>query len=153
METLSVDSGELSVAFKEWLSRAKKGDYVAIQAYLSPTEETTESLKKLRLGRLKKLGIATTVGFGPRFLHSTGQLHKGGANNGLFLQLVDEPSEDLFVPCVDYTFGDIIRAQALGDFQALKKRGRRVLRINLKKDVSTGLSKIIMLLNNQKNGG
>ncbi|MFQ5975238.1 MAG: bifunctional transaldolase/phosoglucose isomerase [Candidatus Hydrothermarchaeales archaeon] len=150
VETVSIDSGEFSGAFKDWLSQAKKGDYVAIQAYLSATEETTESLKKLRLGLLKKLGIATTVGFGPRFLHSTGQLHKGGTNNGLFLQLVDEPSVDLSVPGADYTFGDIIRAQAVGDFQALKNRGRKVLRVNMKNDVLTGLSKIIELLNTQE---
>jgi len=153
VETLSIASEEFVETFKKWLSKAKKGDYVAIQAYLSAKDETTESLKKLRLALLKKLSIATTVGVGPRFLHSTGQLHKGGANNGLFLQLIDEPSEDLSIPGAEYTFGDIIKAEAVGDFQALKKRGRRVLRVNLKKDVSRGLSKIIEILNNQEDRG
>jgi transaldolase/glucose-6-phosphate isomerase len=142
-ETVNVEDNEaLTAAFKEWISAAKEGYYVAIQAYLQPTPKTTRSLQMIREKLAKKTLLATALGYGPRFLHSTGQLHKGGPNTGLFLQLIDEPEENLMIPEKDYSFGDIIRAQALGDYQALKKSGRRVLRINLKKDVNAGLSHI-----------
>ena len=79
-----------------------------------------------------KARVATTAGYGPRFLHSTGQLHKGGANNGLFLQIVDDATaNDVAVPETDYTFGQLITAQSAGDAGALLQRGRRVLRVNL----------------------
>lgn len=147
IETISVEAQDgLSKAMDDWLAKADKGDYVAIQAYLSPTKETAEMLQKIRTELLNRWGLATTVGYGPRFLHSTGQLHKGGPNNGLFLQIIDEPAEDLSVPDAEYTFGEVIRAQGIGDYQALKKRGRRVLRVNLEKDVSGGLSMIYRLL-------
>jgi transaldolase/glucose-6-phosphate isomerase len=83
--------------------------------------------------------LATTQGYGPRFLHSTGQLHKGGPDEALVLQLVDEPEQDLAVPEADFTFGGLIRAQALGDYQALRRRGRRVLRVNLRHDPVGGI--------------
>ena len=83
--------------------------------------------------------MATTSGYGPRFLHSTGQLHKGGPDGGRFLQIVDEPEHDLPVPETDFTFGTLIRAQADGDRKALEQRGRRVMRVNLGGDVSGGL--------------
>jgi transaldolase/glucose-6-phosphate isomerase len=86
-----------------------------------------------------RIGNATTVGYGPRFLHSTGQLHKGGANNGVFLQIVDTPTDDLSIPETGETFGRIIAAQALGDYQALRERGRRVLRIDLGPNRKKGL--------------
>jgi transaldolase/glucose-6-phosphate isomerase len=82
------------------------------------------------------------LGYGPRFLHSTGQLHKGGPNNGLFLQVVDEPNMDLPVPETDFSFKNLIKAQAVGDYSALKQRGRRILRVNLKSDASSGLRKL-----------
>lgn len=147
VETISAeDQDGLTKALDDWLAQAKEGDYVAIQAYLPSNEETTKLLQKIRMELLNRLGLATTLGYGPRFLHSTGQLHKGGPNNGLFLQIVDEPAEDVPVPEAEYTFGELIHAQALGDYQALKKRGRRVLRVDLKKDVAGGLSKISELL-------
>jgi transaldolase/glucose-6-phosphate isomerase len=142
-ETINAEDKEaLATAITDWLSTAEQGDYLAIQAYLEPTKETTRSLQMIRKKLLKNTGLATTLGYGPRFLHSTGQLHKGGPNTGLFLQLIDEPNEDLMIPEKEYSFGDIIRAQALGDYQALKKRGRRILRINLKGEVNAGLSRI-----------
>ena len=88
---------------------------------------------------LERLRIATTFGYGPRFLHSTGQLHKGGPNTGLFLQIVDSPRSDLEVPGAGYTFGQLIRAQAVGDFRALTQKGRRVLRVDVGSDVPSGL--------------
>jgi transaldolase/glucose-6-phosphate isomerase len=89
-----------------------------------------------------QLHLATTVGYGPRFLHSTGQLHKGGPNTGFFLQLIDEPKDDLPVPEADYTFGTLIRAQALGDYRALRQRDRRVLRVMLGHDVQGALAQL-----------
>ena len=89
---------------------------------------------------LDRTKLASTLGFGPRFLHSTGQLHKGGKNTGLFLQLVDEAENDFPVPGKDYSFRDLIQAQSRADFQALKRKGRRILRVNLKKNVLENLS-------------
>ncbi len=102
-----------------------------------PTRWTRCSGCARRLG--SRTRAATTLGLGPRFLHSTGQLHKGGPDTGLFLQLVDEPQADLPVPETTYTFGQLIRAQAAGDAMALEQRGRRVLRINLGADAKAGL--------------
>ncbi len=125
-----------------WLGAARRGDYMALQAYLAPTARTTAALQGIRLVLRERLKLATTLGYGPRFLHSTGQLHKGGPNTGLFLQLVDEPEDDIEVPETDYGFAALIRAQALGDFRALRQRGRRVLRLNLGRDVAGGLARI-----------
>ena len=83
------------------------------------------------MGLRDRLRLATTVGFGPRFLHSTGQLHKGGPNTGLFVQVVDEPAEDVEIPGKPYTFGTLIKAQAAGDLLALRDRDRRVVRVSL----------------------
>ena len=87
-----------------------------------------------------RLHLATTVGFGPRFLHSTGQLHKGGPDTGLFLQIVDDAAPDLPVPGTDYTFGRLVTAQADGDYGALAAKGRRVLRVDLDGDPVGGLA-------------
>ncbi|MFQ5795439.1 MAG: bifunctional transaldolase/phosoglucose isomerase [Candidatus Bipolaricaulia bacterium] len=147
VESIRVDQLEdLAQAISDWLSQARSGDYVAVQAYLAPTPETTATLQEIRLTLRDRLKLATTLGYGPRFLHSTGQLHKGGPNTGLFLQLVDEPTDDLPVPETDYTFGTLIRAQAQGDNQALKQRGRRVLRVNLGGDASAGLKRLAKML-------
>ena len=118
-------------ALEEFVRGASLGDYIALQAFVPPTAEVTSALQELRVSLRKRTKLATTVGFGPRFLHSTGQLHKGGANNGLFIQIVDEPARDVDVPETDYTFGQLVRAQALGDAAALAQKERRLLRINL----------------------
>ena len=141
-ESVPVDDPELKRAFESWLSGARAGDYIAIQAYLAPDARTADALQDLRRGLLEKTGLATTLGYGPRFLHSTGQLHKGGPNEVLVLQLVDEPRQDLEVPETDFTFGGLIAAQALGDYRALRKRGRRVLRANLKKEGGAGIARL-----------
>ncbi|KAF0106467.1 MAG: transaldolase / glucose-6-phosphate isomerase [Anaerolineaceae bacterium] len=114
-----------------FLASAKKGDYVAINAYLPRNAGTLAALTELRLKVRARTGCATTVGFGPRFLHSTGQLHKGGPDTGLFLQITADPVEDLEIPGQGLTFGVLERAQALGDYEALAARGRRVLRLHL----------------------
>lgn len=142
----ATEPGALARHLAAWLAAARPGDYVAVQAYLAPTGRTREALQAIRLVLRDRLKLATTLGYGPRFLHSTGQLHKGGANSGLFLQLVDEPEDDIAVPETDYSFGALIRAQALGDYRALIKRGRRVLRLNLGRDTAGGLARLVTAL-------
>jgi transaldolase/glucose-6-phosphate isomerase len=125
------------------LASMKSGDYFGIHAYL-PSDDVTDALMaKIRHRIGNRAGAATTAGYGPRFLHSTGQLHKGGPNNGVFLQLVDEPQEDLAVPEGSTTFGRIIAAQALGDYLALQERGRRVVRVDLGADREKGLTALL----------
>ncbi len=137
---------ELSRAVKELLKQCRPGDYIALQAYLAPDAQITAALEKMRDGLRDRLHVATTIGYGPRFLHSTGQLHKGGPNTGLFLQFVDQPLEDLEVPEKGYSFGTLIRAQSEGDYQALKSRQRRVIRVDLGENALAGLSEIEKLL-------
>jgi transaldolase/glucose-6-phosphate isomerase len=128
-------SWEDQPALKMFLSQTKAGDYVALNAYLPRNRQMAALLRRLRLAIRKKTGCATTVGFGPRFLHSTGQLHKGGAGNGLYLQITAEPVNDIHIPDEPLTFGTLERAQSLGDLEALKGRGRRALRVHLPEPV------------------
>jgi glucose-6-phosphate isomerase len=113
------------------LETVRPGDYIAIQAYLPQTPENESFLTAARVRLRDRLKVATTLGFGPRFLHSTGQLHKGGPATGVFIQIVDEPSVDVPIPEKPYTFRRLLDAQAAGDLQALRNRGRRVARIRL----------------------
>jgi transaldolase/glucose-6-phosphate isomerase len=122
-----------------FLTQAGPGDYVALMAYLSETRTIDQALQAIRLRLRDRLKLATTLGYGPRFLHSTGQFHKGGPNIGLFLQLTADDTEDADVPGEPYSFGVLKRAQALGDLEALRKHGRRVMRIHLGADVAAGL--------------
>jgi transaldolase/glucose-6-phosphate isomerase len=138
----SDDTAALQGALSSWTSKAKPRDYVSVQAYLNPTPEHDAVLQSICEALRDRLGAATTLGYGPRFLHSTGQLHKGGPNTVLVLQLIDQPSEDVPVPETDYTFGALIQAQALGDFTALKQRRRRALRVNLGSDTKAGLERL-----------
>lgn len=114
-----------------FFAQANAGDYVALNAYVPRSPTFEKQLTDLRAAIQKQTHLATTLGFGPRFLHSTGQLHKGGANNGLFLQITREPERDLEIPNEGITFGTLERAQALGDFEALAARGRRTMRVHL----------------------
>jgi glucose-6-phosphate isomerase len=118
-------------ALSGFFGQAVPGDYVALLAYLSETKEQEEILQRIRIRLRNRLHLATTLGYGPRFLHSTGQFHKGGPNTGLFLQLTSSEVEDLQIPGEPYTFGTFKYAQALGDLQALKKNGRRLVRIHM----------------------
>lgn len=113
-----------------FIAQSEPGDYIAVNAYVPRDESTERELTHLRKQILSKTGRATTLGFGPRFLHSTGQLHKGGANNGLFIQITQDDQEDLDIPGKNYSFGILARAQAQGDLEALLARGRRVIRIH-----------------------
>jgi transaldolase/glucose-6-phosphate isomerase len=135
-----------SKALASFIGGARIGDYISIQAYLAPDGDTEAALQDFRLNLRDRLKLATTVGWGPRFLHSTGQLHKGGPATGNFIQLVDEVEKDLTVPETGYTFGQLIHAQAIGDYKALRQRGRRVLRINLGHDTMKGLSLLLDML-------
>ena len=130
---------DLEAAFARLLDDAPSGSYVALQAFLAPSPSTDALLRRLRAAVGERTGFATTLGYGPRFLHSTGQLHKGGPDSGLFIQLVDRPADDLPVPETGFTFGRLIAAQAAGDHQALVAAGRKVLRIDLGSEVTGGL--------------
>jgi transaldolase/glucose-6-phosphate isomerase len=121
----------LADVVQAFVAQSRDGDYIAINAYVPRNERTQNRLQALRAKILKSTGRATTLGFGPRFLHSTGQLHKGGANNGMFLQITQEPSVDVEVPGQGLTFGTLERAQALGDLESLLSVGRRAIRILL----------------------
>jgi transaldolase/glucose-6-phosphate isomerase len=115
----------------KFTASAKPGDYVAINAYLMRDRKNQATLQKLRSWIMARTKLSTTVGFGPRYLHSTGQLHKGGANNGLFLVITADPTQDLDIPHEDLSFGIMLHGQALGDLEALEARDRRVLHIHL----------------------
>jgi transaldolase/glucose-6-phosphate isomerase len=135
--------GSLSDLVRAHLTRIQLGDYVALLAYFQETPEHESLLQSLRLkiGRLAK--VATTTGYGPRFLHSTGQMHKGGDDSGLFLQLTADDTPDLPIPGYPYTFGILKQAQAIGDFQSLASRHRRAIRIHLGTDIQGGLRRLI----------
>ncbi|OGU27660.1 MAG: hypothetical protein A2057_13180 [Ignavibacteria bacterium GWA2_35_9] len=126
-----------------------EGSYVALQAYIKPGKDSSDILQMLRTKIQKKYKVAVTAGYGPRFLHSTGQLHKGDSGNGLFIQFTSSPQNDLPIPDKpvedksSITFGILKRAQALGDKQALIDKGRKVLQFDLGKDVIDGLRKIV----------
>jgi transaldolase/glucose-6-phosphate isomerase len=122
---------EAGSAIADFLTRSQAGDYLALAAFLPRTGEMIEVLQDLRRALRDKTNLAVTLGFGPRFLHSTGQLHKGGANNGLFLQITADPVEVIEIPTQNISFGTLELAQALGDYEALVAKDRRVLRVHL----------------------
>lgn len=122
-----------------FLARVGAGDYVAVLAYLHRTDARHAALEALRHAARARTKAATTLGYGPRFLHSTGQLHKGGANNGVFLQITADEG-DAAIPGERYGFGVLRAAQAAGDFDVLEARGRRVLRVHLGREVEAGLT-------------
>lgn len=145
MEKGTLPAGE---ALKTFINQARPGDYVSIQAYVRPTPAMDTALNDLRLRLRDKLKLATTVGYGPRFLHSTGQLHKGDGGNGLFIQFTSEAIQDVPIPdeagrsTAAMTFGVLKNAQALGDAQALRNAGRRVICFDLGTDVLGGLNRL-----------
>lgn len=139
--------GSLSEILDSFLRLGQAGDYIALNAYLPREAHYEEMLHKLRIAIRKRTRLATTVGFGPRFLHSTGQLHKGGANNGMYLQITAEPTHDLPIPGWGLTFGIMERAQALGDLEALQAQDRRALRIHLPEPEA--ISRLVELLEKQ----
>ncbi len=135
---------------QEFLQSATSGDYVALQAYLPRNDRCTQRLESLRRVIGHRTRMATTVGIGPRFLHSTGQMHKGGPNSGLFIQFVREPVQDFDIPDPGnssvLSFGTLQAAQAMGDAEALQKSGRRVLRMQLGQDPLADLERLTAAL-------
>jgi transaldolase / glucose-6-phosphate isomerase len=124
------------------LGRAVTGDYFALLAYVTMNAENETALQTIRHTVRDTKKVATVLGFGPRFLHSTGQAYKGGPNSGVFLQITSDDAHDLPVPEQKYTFGIVKAAQARGDFAVLAERGRRALRVHFGKDVKAGLAKL-----------
>jgi hypothetical protein len=133
-------AGSPGEALNAFLEGAQAGAYIALQAYVTPNAETEEALEALRARLRERTCRATTLGYGPRFLHSTGQLHKGGKPNGWFLQLVREHPDDRQIPGKGYTFGRLIDAQAIGDAKTLAEHELPVLRVNLGPDPQAGLA-------------
>jgi transaldolase/glucose-6-phosphate isomerase len=132
-------SPTLASCLRAHLSRLRRGDYFAILAYLEMNSVNENALQEIRRRVRDRFRVATCLGFGPRFLHSTGQAYKGGPNTGVFLQITCEDSADVPVPGQKYTFGVVKAAQARGDFEVLAARGRRALRVHLGSDVAGGL--------------
>ena len=124
------------------LEQASAGDYLVIMAYIPQSPGVDTALDDLRRRVTKRYGIATTMGYGPRFLHSTGQLHKGGPGTGLFLQITAEHSRDLDIPGTPFTFAALADAQALGDLQALRTAGRRSVRVDAGSSPEQGIRRI-----------
>lgn len=143
-----IGAPSLATYLKAHLSRIQKHDYVDFAAFIEMSDEHIALLQESRVIIRDHKKVATCLGFGPRFLHSTGQAYKGGPNSGVFIQITAEQSEDIPVPNHRYTFGLVIMAQAEGDFTVLAKRSRRVLRIHLGKDVKNGLKKLRELIRN-----
>jgi glucose-6-phosphate isomerase len=138
--------GTLAGELRRHLARAREDAYLALQAFVAPTAARAEALDRLRRILRDATGRATTSGFGPRFLHSTGQLHKGGAPIGWFLQLTADHPTDVEIPGRPFTFGQLIDAQAIGDFEALEAHGLPVLRVHLGADVDAGLASLERVL-------
>ena len=128
------------------LARFEVGDYFALTAYVDMNEENRGLLEEIRKAVRDARTVATTLGFGPRFLHSTGQLHKGGPNSGVFLQITSDDAVDVPIPGETYTFGLLKRFQAQGDFAVLAERERRALRVHLGPDVASGLRSLLALV-------
>jgi transaldolase / glucose-6-phosphate isomerase len=136
----------LAAYLRAHLGRIKPGDYFAVLGYIEMNAEHESLLQSLRTSVRDNKRVATCLGFGPRFLHSTGQAYKGGPNSGVFLQITCEDAADLPVPGQKYTFGVVKAAQARGDFAVLAERKRRALRVHLGKDVNGGLKKLAELV-------
>ena len=132
----------LAGALRAHLARIRPRDYVALTAYLQGTSGVAGALDAVRVHIRDRFRVATTVGYGPRFLHSTGQLHKGGGDGGLFLQFTADDPVDLPIPGEPYTFGVMKAAQALGDLQSLQARKRRAVRIHIAGDIADGLRRV-----------
>jgi transaldolase / glucose-6-phosphate isomerase len=142
----ALGKGNLADYLRAHLNRIKTGDYFALLGYIQMNDAHEARMQEIRHAVRDAKEVATCLGFGPRFLHSTGQAYKGGPNSGVFLQITCDDAKDLPVPGVKYTFGIVKAAQARGDFQVLADRGRRALRIHLGKDVEVGLSELLNIL-------
>ncbi|HTT16253.1 MAG TPA: hypothetical protein VMH49_02680 [Thermoplasmata archaeon] len=133
-------------ALERWARAVRPRDYVAVQAFLPPDRATDAALEAVASALRRRLNVVVTVGYGPRFLHSTGQLHKGGPPTGAFLQIVDRPEPELPVPELGLTFGAIVAAQASGDRTALTEKRRRLVAVDVAADEGDGLARLATLL-------
>jgi glucose-6-phosphate isomerase/transaldolase/glucose-6-phosphate isomerase len=136
------DMGEAG-AISQLLAMAGPGDYLAIMAYITQSPEVDQALDDLRRRVTEKFGIATTMGYGPRFLHSTGQQHKGGPASGLFLQITEEHSQSRPIAGTPYSFEVLADAQALGDLQALRASERRAIRVDAGADLASAIKNMV----------
>jgi transaldolase/glucose-6-phosphate isomerase len=128
------------------LSTIQPGDYFAILAYTQPTPEVDEAVRRIRVAIRDRFGVATTAGYGPRYLHSTGQLHKGGPNSGVYLMLTDQRGEDIHIPGENYGFKTLIQAQWAGDLKSLRDHGRRVAMVPMSDDRTDTLAQLLELV-------
>jgi glucose-6-phosphate isomerase len=142
LTSLTAGNRSLTGFLRAHMNQLGRGDYMALLAYIEMNTEHEETLQTMRHAVRDRRHVATCLGFGPRFLHSTGQAYKGGPNTGVFLQITCDDANDLPVPGQKYTFGTVKAAQARGDFQVLADRKRRALRVHLPKDVDQGLEKL-----------
>ncbi len=133
---------DIDGALTAFLSQARPRDYVALMAYVTPNSENEAALQRLRAAIRDEHRVATTLGFGPRFLHSTGQLHKGGPDTGLYIQITTDDAVDVPIPGQPFTFSILKQAQAQGDLQSLRDHGRRVIRLHIGGDLAVGLSRL-----------
>src|SRR4029077_6037217 len=124
------------------LAQSARGDYVAVMAYVTPSAENQAALQELRTAIRDRERLATTLGLGPRFLHSTGQLHKGGPNTGVFLQITTDDAIDVPIPGQKYTFSTLNRAQAVGRLESLPAHGRRVSALHISTDLTSRLREL-----------
>jgi len=129
-----------------FFKQSKRGDYVAMMAYIQKNKKNEKLLQNIRELIRNEKKLATTQGYGPRFLHSTGQLHKGGAGNGMFIQIISDDAKDLEIPGKPYSFGVLKQSQAIGDYESLLKHKRRVLKVNVGSDIEKGLKEFYKLL-------
>ncbi|HEX8337867.1 MAG TPA: bifunctional transaldolase/phosoglucose isomerase [Pyrinomonadaceae bacterium] len=132
--------------FKAHLGRVKPGDYIALLDYFEESEDAEGIVQQIRTHLRDATRCATTTGYGPRFLHSTGQLHKGGPDSGVFIQVTARDARDVEIPGEPYTFSTLKQAQALGDFRSLSTRGRRAVRVEIGPDVTAGLRRLYELV-------
>jgi transaldolase/glucose-6-phosphate isomerase len=136
-EHVKAEDPELARVFRDFLHPVKAGDYVAFNAFVSNNADNLKILQDLRVAVRDRLKVATTAGFGPRYLHSTGQMHKGGTANGFYIQITADDTEDVAIPGESYTFGTLKSAQAQGDYEALKQKGRPIIRVHLASESAT----------------
>jgi transaldolase/glucose-6-phosphate isomerase len=138
----ALPSSSVLDALRAHLARAGAGDYIALLDYIEETPENESIIQQMRTHLRDTTRCATTTGYGPRFLHSTGQLHKGGPDTGVFIQVTAPDRTDLPIPNQPYTFSILKQAQALGDFRSLSSRGRRAIRVDLGADTTAGLRRL-----------
>ena len=136
------DEVKMETLAQDVYSLLESNNYVAILPYVYPSAEVESALMALRNKIMQRTKRAVLFGYGPRYLHSTGQLHKGDGNNGVFLIFSTDPENDIQIPGQHYTFGQLCNAQALGDFKALESKGRRVIKLHLAQPLAENIRKI-----------